>query len=694
MLSITTQFAFAQTQQELEQLERQVEQARQQGDMDQADRLAAQYILLAEQQGSAIAKANANYQIGQNAMERNLYPLAQKHFNQAINDYMVQGDQVSLGQTYRQLGLTYRYQANYPSALEYIYQALQISQQQEKPRDMSSSYNAIGVVLEKMGLYEEAIQAHQQAMDINYQLGDTGGIASGLYNLADIRKSMGDYDEALRYFYDALELDIAAGNPKDIAYSHNKIGFLLATTGDYNKSREHLEQALTLFRKIQAPRDIDWALSSLAKLEVEVGNLEQAEKLIKGVIQRAIDNGYKSLLVDAYQVAAEMAIKQQDYQKALIYIDAGLKQAKEINERDQESFFEEQRVEVFVATDSIKQAFEALQRQKTIDNSIFNEKRADAIARVQAKTEFVRRAHQIELLEKEQALQQAIASQHNLNRNFLLISMLAAGVVIFLSYKRMLQKRLNQQLSNQVKQRTRELEVKHLELKKAYQEIEAISLTDKLTGLKNRRFLENQIENDIEQCRRTYQNWWRGKITQPKQSDIVFFIFDLDNFKQVNDQYGHNAGDKVLIEFTNRMAKVFRHADYLIRWGGEEFVAIARNIDRQDATILASRMQQAVSQVPFELSKEQFSYQTCSIGFACYPPSIEQECLESTQDVTWQQLISLADACLYQVKQTGKNNWLGVNTINNCGIFNEEISQQRLQLLIEDDLITLFQPKA
>lgn len=79
--------------------------------------------------------------------------------------------------------------------------------------------------------------------------------------------------------------------------------------------------------------------------------------------------------------------------------------------------------------------------------------------------------------------------------------------------------------------------------------------------------------------------------------DLVFYLIDADNFKEVNDLYGHDAGDRVLVEMSQRISCAIR-TDVLIRWGGEEFLIVSRYTDRKDAHILATRVIKAIRGKP------------------------------------------------------------------------------------------------
>src|SRR6185312_7715140 len=122
--------------------------------------------------------------------------------------------------------------------------------------------------------------------------------------------------------------------------------------------------------------------------------------------------------------------------------------------------------------------------------------------------------------------------------------------------------------------RAQELEAMVLDRTRA---LEEASLRDPLTGLRNRRFLTQTLGQETQLALR-------------RRDDLLFFMIDIDHFKQVNDTYGHHAGDLVLIELCRRLQHVFREADYLVRWGGEEFLVVARGSSRAEAPLIAERV--------------------------------------------------------------------------------------------------------
>lgn len=189
------------------------------------------------------------------------------------------------------------------------------------------------------------------------------------------------------------------------------------------------------------------------------------------------------------------------------------------------------------------------------------------------------------------------------------------------------------------------------ELERTNVVLQEASLTDPLTGLRNRRYFSATIEADVGQALRSHADK-HDRHTR----DLVFYLIDADNFKEVNDRYGHDIGDKVLIEMARRLSSSIRHSDVLVRWGGEEFLIVSRYTDRAEAELLAQRVLSAVADAPFDLGSPKAPiYRTCSLGWAAFPwfP-------DSPRSVTYEEVLTLADRGLHRAKETGKNRAVGM----------------------------------
>ncbi len=193
-------------------------------------------------------------------------------------------------------------------------------------------------------------------------------------------------------------------------------------------------------------------------------------------------------------------------------------------------------------------------------------------------------------------------------------------------------------------------------LQVAHDQLHQISLTDELTGLRNRRFLNATIQEDVTQVIRTYDHLHQGLEKRiPTNIDIVFIIVDLDHFKVVNDTYGHVAGDQVLMQMSHILTEVSRDTDTVIRWGGEEFMVVARNVCRDHYIFLLERIRQAVEIHSFDIGMEKPIHLTCSLGAAVFP-----FLLKCPEALSWDGVVELADASLYAAKRSGRNAWVGI----------------------------------
>jgi diguanylate cyclase (GGDEF)-like protein len=237
--------------------------------------------------------------------------------------------------------------------------------------------------------------------------------------------------------------------------------------------------------------------------------------------------------------------------------------------------------------------------------------------------------------------------------------LLLLGLVVFavVRWREGRLRRSRDRLEAEVQARTADLQTLSAELQQRNREYERASLTDPLTGLSNRRFAMQELPKEVALCLRRLE-------AAPRESELpgagmVLFLIDIDHFKAINDQQGHAAGDTVLVQFGQRLREVFRASDHLVRWGGEEFLVVARETGPEYAAELAERVRRRVADQPFLLDGGVAVRCTASIGFAPFPllPALPTA-------AGWEEVVDLADRLLYAAKRGGRNAWLGVFPCN------------------------------
>lgn len=179
----------------------------------------------------------------------------------------------------------------------------------------------------------------------------------------------------------------------------------------------------------------------------------------------------------------------------------------------------------------------------------------------------------------------------------------------------------------QLKKQKDELNRQNEELRSSMQKLNYLAFRDGLTGLYNRRYVVGDLVEDIR---------------NPSEKQNYLILADIDDFKNVNDTYGHDAGDMALVCIANIMEAVCR--DYkVIRWGGEEFLIVLFAVSEEEAYAVSERIRKEVEQFSFFHESGEFSC-TITLGLHRYN---EEEAIE--------QSIGYADKALYYGKRHGKN---------------------------------------
>jgi len=197
-------------------------------------------------------------------------------------------------------------------------------------------------------------------------------------------------------------------------------------------------------------------------------------------------------------------------------------------------------------------------------------------------------------------------------------------------------------LQHETKRADNATERENIESEKA-KKFEELSLFDSLTGLRNRRYLfgDEKNPNSHGEMRRLFLEAERSG------GDLSLIIFDGDDFKRINDTFGHSKGDVVLKKLADIILSTARESDIVARYGGEEFIVILQDTDLEEAKILADRINANVKKANIPNTRE--TMQTISAGVAYYGQK------NNIVTINENDLINQADEALYIAKTTGKD---------------------------------------
>jgi diguanylate cyclase (GGDEF)-like protein/PAS domain S-box-containing protein len=210
-----------------------------------------------------------------------------------------------------------------------------------------------------------------------------------------------------------------------------------------------------------------------------------------------------------------------------------------------------------------------------------------------------------------------------------------------------------------------------IERKEARAQIARLAYYDMLTGLPNRARLRDLISEATAAC--------------PAGGHVALAFLDVDNFKDVNDTLGHSAGDELLVQFAGRLRAQIQPGDILGRLGGDEFVIVLPNRDAAEASLIASRITDALVQ-PLKIGTQQVPM-SASMGISLYP--------DNATDIDT--LIQQADAAMYKAKQAGRSTFrffnadmdrLAEQRLEHSAALRSAISNDRLQLHYQPQIRT------
>lgn len=279
------------------------------------------------------------------------------------------------------------------------------------------------------------------------------------------------------------------------------------------------------------------------------------------------------------------------------------------------------------ATGDYRRAWTAMQSYKKISDEVLNSDRQNRVLQLQEMFAAERLERQNTELRDENQLKNAALERRALEQR---IAWLASALAVLgLASIALLYRRAT---------------ISYRALRARHRELDFNSRRDSLTGLLNRSAFAERIEALLN----------RPGAEPHAARHQALVLADIDRFKQINDTYGHAAGDAVLRSVAARLREALRETDVIARWGGEEFLVLLPAVPDGTLEALVARIMSSVADVPIAIGNRHIAV-TLSAGFARLPVSV------SSRPLSWQRLVNLVDVLLYRSKSGGRNRATGLS---------------------------------
>ncbi|MEG3765661.1 tetratricopeptide repeat-containing diguanylate cyclase [Alteromonas sp. 14N.309.X.WAT.G.H12] len=622
------------------------------GQVSVAESLAVSLLKENSPESAPLQNAAIQFELGKIARLQSKYELADTFFSNAENTFRKYQKNNMVAKTMAERGQINYLQSRYSLAMTLFSNARALFIEQGDLHGVALQQLNIGILLHAEGQFDKSLLALQEALSSLNQYNDNEKVARTLSEIGSVYLDMEKYDEAKTYLEDALNINKELGRTYEMARTHSVLGELFVKMEDYAAAEKNLLAAFTSFSAMNAPLDLESTQASLGRVAIAKGEYETGLKYLRTALEEARSQGYDSLATQIHLALSDAFLELNNFERALRHAEWAFHQAQGHGELNTQILAQDKIIQAYTAREDYQHAFEALSVKTALEAKQLDVNQSVTLAKTNAQIEMQRQAQAFEIKEKNRRVELANVREQNLQNMLALGSLVSLLLFIFLLWSRYNQYIQNRRLAREVKNRTNELELKNQQLEEAFHALEQVSMRDPLTGLYNRNFLNAQLPGEIQRVQHHYAS--QTDDTPVPNSDLICFLIDIDYFKRINDEYGHLAGDRFLIQFTDILKEVFRQTDLLIRWGGEEFLAVCRNANREDAVELADRLLTAVKNNNFHLPNEVTIKATCSIGFCALPL-----CRRKPFDLDWPQTFAIMDFCLYAAKLSQRDCWVG-----------------------------------
>ncbi|MGW7675014.1 diguanylate cyclase [Shewanella sp. S23-S33] len=479
---------------------------------------------------------------------------------------------------------------------------------------IADSRSIRGALYSYIGDFSAALDDLVTAQDLYESLNLSGWANINLADVATSFRRYGDPQSAIRYYTKLKALYLKNNNQEQAMYVNSDIGLALDELGEHQQAVDNFLVSYQYFKEHQQEKVAATMATNIAYSLIKLNRLNEAEKyLIEAdtVINEKDLTDYSFMKL----FMAEIKFQQARYKEALTELEQGEKAFRTLQNNRGLTQLLQLKSNIYVAMNDLSAAYGALQEFVTLTKKVDGNSLSHHTTELKVKFDTSRIESENQRLIENQNLKEQELALLEKNKSLQHIILLLAGfiltIVSIFAYKQV--------------HRNRQLQV--------------IALTDYLTKLPNRRHIYAQAAKYFQQALK-------------HQSPFSVIIFDADHFKKINDNFGHELGDRALMTIANAGRTLSGNKDLVGRIGGEEFLILLPNTDATGALALAHQLQNHISRLSAQNLPAELKL-TVSAGVATLEPQNNTE--DAYQDKDFATLLKRADNALYEAKNAGRN---------------------------------------
>jgi diguanylate cyclase (GGDEF)-like protein len=486
-----------------------------------------------------------------------------------------------------------------PAALEAYREALAGFQSVRDDVGRADALRGIGQVYDTLGDAPQALAHHLRALAIAEDAGDVASQAAAMRTIGIVHSRAGRPDVGLEWYQKSLELPGAQGDPLERARTLNNIGINLKNLGRYDASLATLHSALAAFKAAGATLGQAGALNNLGATLEKMGRLDQAEATLREALERSTASGYGEGVVNASLGLGRVCDRTGRSGEARMHLETGLDVAQHAGLLINEVEAHDALADLHERCGDHAAAVRHLRASRELERRLLSEASDRRLKMLSIRYQVTAAQRETDLM---RAKQDELAKAN---------ARLAA---------------LNLDLAASDAQKSR-----------LVAELERQTREDSLTGLANRRRLDQRLRDEYDRA---------ARYGRP----LAVAIADIDHFKAVNDRWTHAVGDTVLKQVANVLNAGVRHTDLVARYGGEEFVLVLVETGAEAAASVCEKVRLAIASHDWGRIAPGLAI-TVSIGWSA-----------DTSLPGPESMLGAADAALYRAKAAGRNRTAGGKT--------------------------------